>query len=338
MPVCGMCSKDLADCKCDDHRSRSRSQERRETERKEQERKQREREGTPVKDLTDLLNRLNVKAEAREQQNKEELVKIIEDNDEKWKKRLDEDRKELLRIQDEKTTALLKESEAKTAKEFEKIWKEISDVKKHDVDQNTGRGGAQRQKTAKKASTPFEERVAYTLGNLGFNTKGSTIEERARDVLAKTSLPAPKDIQACFKYGSSCRITFSAAQDVWTSRYCVKDLKIVYPEQTIAAKTERGEQNVRRDGEVWLDVKKTYDELSPGKVVRKAEAAVCKHLHEVGCQKEVEGCLRAKKVYVGGKSVGYTFHGVWYWEATAATDMACDASALQSLADKINAL
>ena len=66
-------------------------------------------------------------------------------------------------------------------------------------------------------------------------------------------------------------------------------------------------------------------------------AELCKFLREIDCQKEVEGCLRAKKVYVGGKSVGYTFHGVWYWENTAARDMACDASALQPLTDKINA-
>ena len=84
----------------------------------------------PVKDLTDLLHRLDCRAEKRELQTKDEMTKLIEDNDGKWKQRLDEDRKGLMRIQDEKTDTKLKEAEAKTNAEFEKIRKEIVDFTK----------------------------------------------------------------------------------------------------------------------------------------------------------------------------------------------------------------
>ena len=88
---------------------------------------------TAVTDLTDLFNRLEARAEKREQQTKEDMIKVIENNDDKWKKRLDEDRKELLRIQDEKTDTKLKHAEAKTNAEFEKIRQEMIDFKKESV-------------------------------------------------------------------------------------------------------------------------------------------------------------------------------------------------------------
>ena len=104
---------------------RSRSRERRERDQKELERKE-----TPVTDLTDLFTRLEARAEKRKTQSKEDIAGLVENNDGKWKQRLEEDRKELLRIQDEKTDMKLKQAEAKTNAEFEKIRKEIVDFTK----------------------------------------------------------------------------------------------------------------------------------------------------------------------------------------------------------------
>ena len=117
---CGLKSKF---CECED---RSRSRERREKEAKEEKEKDKE----SVKDLTDLLQRLDGRAELREKKTKEEMLKLIQDNDDKWKKRLEEDRKELMRIQDEKTDSKLRQSEQKTMAEFEKLRKEIKEGKK----------------------------------------------------------------------------------------------------------------------------------------------------------------------------------------------------------------
>ena len=111
MPKVDCCGKELKDCKC----GRSRTPDRREREAKDT--------AAPVKDLTDLLQRLDGRAEMREKRTKEEMVKLIEKNDDKWQKRLEEDRKELMRIQDEKTDSKLRQSEEKTMEEFDKVRK-----------------------------------------------------------------------------------------------------------------------------------------------------------------------------------------------------------------------
>ena len=90
-------------------------------------------EKEPVKDLTDLLHRLDCRAEKRELQTKDEMTKLIENNDENWKTRIAEDRKEILRIQDEKTDMKITQSEAKQNAEFEKLRKAIVDVKKESI-------------------------------------------------------------------------------------------------------------------------------------------------------------------------------------------------------------
>ena len=128
MPIADCCGKDIKYCTCN---TRSRSRERREREAKEEKAKA---EQEPVRDLTDLLHRIDCRAEKRELQTKEEIVKLIEDNDEKWKIRMEEDRREILRIQEEATDKKITQSEAKTSAELEKIWKEISEFKKGDID------------------------------------------------------------------------------------------------------------------------------------------------------------------------------------------------------------
>ena len=123
MPKVDCCNRELSQCDCG---NRSRSRERRE-------REQVNTEKEPVKDLTDLLHRLDCRAEKRELQTKDEMTKLIENNDEKWKTRIAEDRKEILRIQDEKTDMKITQSEAKQNAEFEKLRKAIVDVKKESI-------------------------------------------------------------------------------------------------------------------------------------------------------------------------------------------------------------
>ena len=129
MPKVNCCGKELKDCKC----GRSRTPERREK----ADRDKAEASTEPVKDLTDLLHKLDCRAEKREMQAREEMTKLIQSNDEKWKQRLDEDRKELLRIQDEKTDMKLQQAEARTNAEFDKIRKDIIDFKKERLNRNT---------------------------------------------------------------------------------------------------------------------------------------------------------------------------------------------------------
>ena len=83
MLVCDTCRKDLASCACDD---RSRSRERKQKEKKDAESSNTKQPVTTVTDLTDLFTRLEARAERREQQTKEDIVKLIEHNDDKWKK------------------------------------------------------------------------------------------------------------------------------------------------------------------------------------------------------------------------------------------------------------
>ena len=68
---------------------RSRSRERREKERLE-----REQAKKPVSSFDDLLHQLDSRAEKRELKMKEEMVRLIDGNYEKWRMRLEEDRKD----------------------------------------------------------------------------------------------------------------------------------------------------------------------------------------------------------------------------------------------------
>ena len=130
MPVCDTCKKEIGVCACDD---RSRSRERKEREKEAEKSNNIKEPVTAVTDLTDLFTRLEARAERREKQTKEDMAKLIGNNDDKWKKRLEEDRKELLRIQDDKTDMKLKQSEAKTNAEFEKIRKKMIVLQKESI-------------------------------------------------------------------------------------------------------------------------------------------------------------------------------------------------------------
>ena len=124
--VCSRCSKSLL--------TRSRSRERRERERKETGKEMEKEKATQsASDWNELLSQLGSRAEARDNKMKEDMAKILDDNDEKWRKRLDEDRKELLRIQDEKADVKLKASEQRTAAEFKKLRAEIAQAGRVDL-------------------------------------------------------------------------------------------------------------------------------------------------------------------------------------------------------------
>ena len=122
MPKVNCCGKELKDCKC----GRLRRPERREK----AERDKAEANTEPVKDLTDLLHRLDCRAEKRKLKAKEAMTQLIQSNDEKWKQRMEKDRKEILRIQEEKVDEKISQSETKQSAELEKLRKEIVDFTK----------------------------------------------------------------------------------------------------------------------------------------------------------------------------------------------------------------
>ena len=140
------------------------------------------------------------------------------------------------------------------------------------------------------------------MGNLGYDTPKTQVEERARAILAQTSFPPPSDLQAVYAYGSTVRMSWSQGADVYSNRREVRDLKAVQPEMTAAAQQSRGEVG---DGHkyVWLDVKKTKAEMVPSRLVRKAGELIQAETEKMaeGTRPVVVVCPIGKKVWIGGK-------------------------------------
>ena len=84
------------------------------------------------------------------------------------------------------------------------------------------------------------------------------------------------------------------------------------PDALQAAKLKVSCLNKSYDGgkPVWVDVKKTYAELKPSRVVNKVFQAL-NDLELNGQKRDVK--KHYKTVLVGGKQVGYTLRGQWVW-------------------------
>ena len=217
-------------------------------------------------------------------------------------------------------------------KRMDAMSKELADLKK-EVAETTSRtqtaSGDHAQRSAAQLQ-PFQERRAYVIGNLGYDSQPSVIEERARQLLTRAAMPTPVELKVEYRFGSTCRVIFSDPSMIWPHRHKVKDLKFEAPEQTSDAQKRRGVPKPK-EAFAWMDVKKSKDERRPNRLVRAAELAISNVMlgKEESARKEVVACTRSKRVYVNTVCVGYTLQGMWRWTDDAASNIGVqDLSAL----------
>ena len=113
------------------------------------------------------------------------------------------------------------------------------------------------ESTSSSTSVPYEQRIDFTIGNLGWDTDRSTIEARAKEILALLKI---KDTEyegpvAVREKGSLAEVRFGDPAIGSLARLRCKQLRKSYT-------------NGRT---VWLDAKKTMAELHPGRMLRQLE-------------------------------------------------------------------
>eukprot|EP00969_Alexandrium_andersonii_P263192 11634234-Alexandrium_andersonii.AAC.1 len=64
---------------------------------------------------------------------------------------------------------------------------------------------------------------------------------------------------------------------------------------------------------VWLDVKKTAEEMRPARMTHRAHEALSDIAGSAGDTHDITKNMRAKTVESQGKRVGYSLRGEWRW-------------------------
>ena len=102
---------------------------------------------------------------------------------------------------------------------------------------------------------PYEQRLECTIGNLGWDDIPEVIEKRAKEVLVACRM-VPEDFEGpvAVRYkGSLAEVRFTEASKGSLARLRCKALRKVYVNGKM----------------VWLDAKKTQEELRPGTTLRR---------------------------------------------------------------------
>jgi len=187
--------------------------------------------------------------------------------------------------------------------------------KELDALKTTGAAANQNANVAAGEATPFHERKEFIIGNLGYDTSGPVLEQRARDAQQQASMPKPSHLRAVFAFGSTVRISWPAGTNIFERRREIRDLEILHPEMNKAAQESRGEVS-RGDKKVWMDVRKTKQEMLPSRLVRKAGELIQAEVNKLSpeSRQPVVVCPVGKIVLIGGSRAGATRYGRWRWE------------------------
>ena len=95
------------------------------------------------------------------------------------------------------------------------------------------------------------------------------------------------------------KITWPAGTEIFDRRRKIGDLKIVHPEMAKAAQESRGEVS-RGDKQVWMDVRKTKQEMLPSRLVRKAGVLIQAEVSKLPAESrpDVVVCPMGKIVWI----------------------------------------
>ena len=135
------------------------------------------------------------------------------------------------------------------------------------------------KRSGKNASTPYELRNEFTIGNLGWDEAGEIIVQRAKELLRLLNIDE-KDYEGPV----AVRATKGSLAEVWfhdplkgtLARLRCKALRKIYHSNRI----------------VWLDAKKTMEELKPGRVLRRAQQVMTIFEGEKEVKREITANLK----------------------------------------------
>jgi len=157
---------------------------------------------------------------------------------------------------------------------------------------------------------PKEQRSAFVIGSLGWDGRKDVLEERARQVLR----PAGAVEGDICKLASRHQIGSLVDVEV-TSNNRGRELcdKIAQLQLAVGGNPEK---------KVWMDVRKNFTELQPGRVLKAAAASIRRIEASKGDQaRQITDCPKAKRVWISenGRNilVGWTRGGVWEWGTDA---------------------
>ena len=149
------------------------------------------------------------------------MVKLIDDNDDKWQKRLEDDRKELLRIQDKKTDMKLKASKGRTTAEFAKLRAEMASFASQFTSGAERVGLPTAAPSARSSSVGARPRFVphkvFVQGFFDFDKAAGDLSEEERDNWGAKLLDAvPLHIRSKFSldksYPKSRRLVFTNSE------------------------------------------------------------------------------------------------------------------------------
>ena len=137
------------------------------------------------------------------------------------------------------------------------------------------------------------------MGNLGWNTDEKTIEERALAVLTEAGVDASwySGLNATRKEGSLAELCFNSAEQLQRARLLVRSLRKTFSDDRV----------------VWLDVKKSREEMRPARIVHRMAECVTDFEASQSSPLAVDKQLNGKYIKVGTDRIGQVIRGEWKW-------------------------
>ena len=153
-----------------------------------------------------------------------------------------------------------------------------------------------------QVAVPHELRTIAVIGNLGWDTSGTDLMQRAKEVLSDAGIAPDSFSNLCavtYKgdKGSSAQLCFKQPSQLQHANLAVRALNRSYTQGRYA----------------YLDVKKERAELRPGQIVKRLAEFLVDAEAAMDTPLKIEAFANGKFVKVGGTRVGFTFRGEWKW-------------------------
>ena len=176
-----------------------------------------------------------------------------------------------------------------------------------------GQTGGGSNQPLPRPSLPYHERTIAAFGNLGWDTEGSTLEERAASTFTELGVPADSYTAITASVGKGKgkgkgKGTGSLVKVHFKTHQC-----LLHAATKVNQSSKSFRDYLGRPVIVWLDVAKDFNELRPGRIMRSV-AKVCGTLEEKeGRGKAVDVAPKERAVTVDEKVLGYALQTGWTW-------------------------
>eukprot|EP00973_Karenia_brevis_P018320 2514460-Karenia_brevis.AAC.1 len=134
------------------------------------------------------------------------------------------------------------------------------------------------------------------MGRLGFDRPAHEVETMAAETLGKAGVDPSsyRDVSAVRETGSLAEIIFGTSLDLRIAKSKVRKLRVTVPGAS---------------GPVWIDEKKSFEELRPSRMVRRAQTFIEDMISKPNDGVEWKFDNGAKKIKANGQTVAYCLRG-----------------------------